>query len=96
MTIRRALRGGTYAALALAGWAAILFVMPFVGPAGRDVAVVGPVAAVAAAGGRVVEIRQGAVIARGGGPGFVTRLYRNGARLVLEGRIGSGCFPSVS
>ena len=30
-----------HAALALAGWAAIMLAMPFLGPAGREVAVVG-------------------------------------------------------
>lgn len=95
-TIERGLRGAGYAALALLGWAAIMLAMPFVGPAGRDVAVVGPVAAVGAAGGRIVEVRRGAVIARGDGRGFVARLYRHGARVVLEGRIGAGCFPRIS
>ena len=87
------IRYGFCAALALLGWTAIMVAMPFVGPAGRDVAVVGDTAqavrAIAAAGGQVVEIRRGAVIARAA-PGA---LYRAGAPLVIEGRIASGCLP---
>jgi len=96
MTIRSAVRGCAQAGLALLGWTAIMLAMPFVGPGGRGVAVVGPVAAIPAAGGRVVEVRRGAVLARGEGRNFVARLYRNGARIVLEGRIGAGCFPVAS
>jgi hypothetical protein len=84
------------ALLVLLAWAAIMVAMPFVGPAGRQVAVVGEtgaaIRAVAAAGGRLVEIRNGAVLAQSDDPHFPSRLYRSGARLVLEGRIGAGCF----
>jgi hypothetical protein len=70
--------------------------MPFVGPAGRQVAVVGDsgraARAIAAAGGRIVERRRGAILARSDDPHFAWKLYRAGARLVLEGRIGAGCF----
>jgi hypothetical protein len=90
-TIERALRVAGTAALALSAWAAIMLAMPFVGPRGRDVAVIGPVAAVAAAGGRIVAIRRGAILARSPDRGFVARLYRHGARVVLEGRIAAGC-----
>jgi hypothetical protein len=95
MTIR-ILKGLGWAALVLSVWAAILLVMPFVGPAGRQVAVVGDqgraVRAIAAAGGSVVDLRRGAVLARSPDPHFPSRLYASGARLVLEGRIGAGCF----
>ena len=88
------------AALALGGWAAIMIAMPFVGPAGRQVAVVGErakaIAAIRAAGGAVVEIRQGAVLARSDVRGFPLALYREGARLVLEGRVGAGCFKRLA
>lgn len=84
-------------ALVLGGWAAIMLAMPFVGPA-RQVAVVGErgraLRAIAAAGGSVVEVRDGATLARSDRPGFAAALYRNGARLVIEGRIGAGCFSS--
>lgn len=94
--MRRLLRGLGWAALALAVWAAIMVAMPFVGPAGRQVAVVGDSAmalrAISAAGGQVVEVRRGAVLARSADPRFPSRLYRAGARLVLEGRVGAGCF----
>jgi len=77
-------------------WLLILAAMPFVGPAGRQVAVVGDGASavriIAAAGGRIVEVRRGATLARSDRPGFVRALYANGAPLVIEGRIAAGCF----
>jgi len=80
-----------YAALALAGWAAVMLLMPFVGPTGRQVAVVGDpsaaVRAIARAGGEIVEVRRGAVIARAN----PAALYRAGAWLVVEGRLAGGC-----
>lgn len=86
------------AALALAIWAAVLVAIPFFGPSGRQVAVVGDTAEafriISAAGGRVVEARRGAVLARSDRPGFARRLYRAGAPLVLEGRIAAGCAGS--
>jgi hypothetical protein len=93
------LRWTARAGLVLLAWFAILLVLPFLG-SGRDLAVVGArgpaIATIAAAGGRVVEVRRGAVIARGDRAGFAARLYSHGARLVLEGRIGAGCFPRIS
>jgi hypothetical protein len=84
------------AALVLAAWALVMAAMPFLGPPGRQVAVVGDsgkaMRIIAAAGGQVVEARRGAVLARSDRPGFVRRLYRVGAPLVLEGRIAAGCF----
>ena len=78
-------------ALALLAWFAILLAMPFVGPSGRQVAVIGdgPAALriVAAAGGRVVEVRDGAVLAYAS----PAALYRAGAWLVVEGRLAAGC-----
>jgi hypothetical protein len=69
--------------------------MPFLGPAGRQVAVVGAygtvVRVIAAAGGRVVEVRPGATLARSERPDFVRALYA-GAPLVIEGRGAAGCF----
>jgi hypothetical protein len=95
MTIKL-LRWAGGAGLALAAWAAVMVAMPFLGPPGRQVAVVGDQAdafrIVAAAGGRVVEARGAAVLARSDRPGFARRLYRAGAPLILEGRIAAGCF----
>lgn len=95
MTIRL-LRWAGGAALALAAWALVMVALPFLGPEGRQVAVVGDRAEafriIAAADGRVVEARSGALLARSDRPGFVGRLYRAGAPLVLEGRIAAGCF----
>ncbi|HMG48017.1 MAG TPA: hypothetical protein VK614_11220 [Allosphingosinicella sp.] len=89
------IRYGRYALLALLGWLAILVAMPFLGPAGREVAVVGDadraVRIVAAAGGQVVEVRRGAVLARA----RPAALYRAGAWLVIEGRLAAGCFQPV-
>ena len=80
----------------LAAWALLMLILPFVGPSGRQVAVVGDQAgafrAIAAAGGQIVEARGGAILARSDRPGFARRLYRAGAPLVLEGRIAAGCF----
>lgn len=86
-------------ALVLGAWMLVMVAMPFVGPAGRQVAVVGDgptaVRAIVAAGGRVVQVRRGATLARGDGPGFVGALYAAGAPLVIEGRIAAGCFATT-
>ncbi len=78
-------------ALALLAWLAILVAMPFLGPSGRQVAVVGDsdraVRLISAAGGEVVEVRRGAVLARAD----PAALYRAGAWLVVEGRLAAGC-----
>jgi hypothetical protein len=95
-TIIRAARWFGGALFVLAAWMLVMVAIPFLGPAGRQVAVVGDTASafriIAAAGGQVVEARRGAVLARSDRPGFVRRLYRAGAPLVLEGRIAAGCF----
>lgn len=78
-------------ASALAAWIAVMAAMPFAGPPGRQVAVVGDanraVRIIAAAGGQVIEVRRGAVLARA----RPAALYRAGAWLVVEGRIAAGC-----
>lgn len=86
------------AVIALAGWAIIMLAMPLIGPSGRQVAVVGDTGqalrTIADAGGRVVAVRKNAVLAVAiDDQGFVWRLYRNGAPLVIEGRIAAACFP---
>lgn len=82
-------------ALVLGGWAVIMLILPFVGPAGRDVVIVGDngraVRAVGAAGGSIIDVRRHATVARSDRPGFALALYRGGAHLVLEGRIAAGC-----
>ncbi len=79
------------AALALLGWLGVLLAMPFLGPSGRQVAVVGDparaVRLVAEAGGQVIEVRGRAVLARAS----PAALYRAGAWLVVEGRLAAGC-----
>src|SRR5688572_28719998 len=93
--LHRVLRWGGYAGLALGGWAAIVVALPLVGPAGRLTAIPGEraavVRAVVVAGGQVVEVRDGVVLARSEEAGFALRLYRAGAPLVLEGRVTAGC-----
>jgi len=85
------------AILVLCIWAVIMLAMPFIGPSGRLVAILGDdpetVLLVVAAGGRLVEVKEGVTLARGG-RGFALSLYRVGAPLVLEGRIAAGCFSS--
>jgi hypothetical protein len=99
MTSRRALRGAGRVAIVLAAWGIILLAMPLVGPAGRQVAVIGERNAAArtilAAGGEVVEARRGATLARSDDPRFVRRLYAAGAVAVIEGRIAAGCFANA-
>lgn len=92
---RRIPRFVTRAAAVLAGWAILLLAMPFVGPSGRDVAVIGDrehaIRTVAAAGGQIVSLRGRVTLARSSHGGFAAALYQRGAPLVLEGRIGAGC-----
>jgi len=96
---QQVLRAIALVALVMGGWFAIMIVMPLVGPGGRDVAVVGEQAqavnAIVAAGGRVVDVRRGATLARSDRPGFVLALYAAGAPLVIEGRIAAGCFAKA-
>ena len=94
-TIRRLKRRGSQVAAVLAGWTILLLAMPFVGPSGRDVAVIGDrqraIRAIADAGGSVVALRGRVTLARSSQVGFAASLYRHGALLVLEGRLGAGC-----
>lgn len=84
------------ACIALLAWMAIMLGMPFVGPAGRQVAVVGnekeAIDSIIAAGGQIVAVRRNAVLAQSSNSGFVWALYRHGAPLVIEGRIAAACF----
>ena len=96
---QKVLRAIALIALVIGGWFTIMAAMPLVGPGGRDVAVVGnearAVKAIIAAGGRVVDVRRGATLARSDKPGFVLALYAAGAPLVIEGRIAAGCFAKA-
>ena len=91
------IRHGRYALLALLGWLAILIAMPFLGPAGREVAVVGDADRRACAssppraGGWSRSAR-----ARSLAYARPAALYRAGAWLVIEGRIAAGCFQPVA
>ena len=101
MTISRATpariaRAAARVALVLGAWTLVMIAIPFIGPGGRQVAVIGDgpaaVRTIAAAGGTIVEVRHGATLARSDHPGFVWALYVAGAPLVIEGRIAAGCF----
>lgn len=96
----RLLRWVRWASIVLLALAAIMVAIPFVGPSGRRVAVVGDashaVRVITAAGGQVLEVRQGAVLTIADRPGFVANLYRAGAPLVLEGRIAASYFQPVT
>lgn len=90
------MRAAAPVALVLGVWLLIMLAIPFVGPSGRQVAVVGSEAraarAILSAGGTILERRRGAILAQSDRPGFTVALYRGGAPLVLEGRIAAGCF----
>lgn len=100
MTIRRAYRWLRNAVMVLVLWSLVVLALPFFGPAGRLTAVLGSTSdainAVREAGGSVVGIRAGVVLARSGERDFAWRLYTSGAGLVVEGRIAAGCLALVS
>lgn len=79
--------------VALAIWGAVMLVLTLFQPAGRPVAVYAPggagpaIAAVIAADGYLLEVRGDTVIAIAKDNGFVPRLYRSGAALVLNADI---------
>jgi hypothetical protein len=84
--------------LGLVTWALIAIIVTLFPPAGRPVAVYaigGPAAAldaVIAAGGAVLEVRRGVVVAVSDDPGFVARLYSEGplVAVLAEGGCGFG------
>ncbi len=82
--------------LVFLAWIASAVAASFLQPPGRPVEVVsssgvnGALAAVIAADGDIVQVRGDAVIAISDDAGFVARLYRAGALLVLPGMAG-GC-----
>jgi hypothetical protein len=85
----------------LGAWGVILLVLTLFEPAGRPVAFfaqggVGPaIEAVVAADGYILQVRGGTVIAVARDDGFVPRLYRAGAFLVLAASAG-GCIVAPS
>lgn len=100
MTIsRRLLRATWLVGLCLASWLAVMVVLPFVGPGGRNVVIAGDAGsaarAVLAAGGTIVAYRAGRIIAASPDPRFVSALYSAGAPLVLEARLGGGCIGAA-
>ena len=93
------LRTTALAALVLGLWAFIMLALPFIGPAGRQVAVLGDraqaIRAIRQADGAIIEVRKNAVLARSPDPAFARRLYAAGAPAVIEGRIAAGCFAKA-
>lgn len=91
------------AVIVLAVWLAAVAVLTFFTPPPQPVAVVArgglgdALAAVVAADGAILQVRGNTVIAISDAPGFVPRLYRNGALFVVLSRPG-GCIvaPSVA
>lgn len=94
-TTRPLLRWALRAGLVLGLWAAFMLAMPFVGPDGRLIAVVGDphrsVLAVLKAGGRIMAIRGRVVLTSSDRPGYPRRLYAAGAGILIEGRIAQTC-----
>jgi hypothetical protein len=87
--------------LVLAAWATSVEALTFFQPPGRPLAVVarggmqGALAAVVAANGYILQVRGDMVIAISDEAGFVPRLYRNGALLVVLSSTG-GCIVDPS
>lgn len=92
MTISRFVQYAGGATIALTLWGFVLLALPFVGEPGRQMAVVAHPHVIVAAGGRLIDVRGGLVLARSDDPGFAAALYRRGATLVIEGRVAGGCF----
>jgi len=83
------------AGLVLAGWLSVSAALAFVVPPGRPTAVFVPggdgARVVAAAGGSLLRADALVAIARSDDPGFVKRLYAEGALLVLDAEDAGGC-----
>jgi len=87
--------------LVFALWGAGMLVLTWFQQPGRPVAVFarsgmeGALVSVIAADGYILQVRGGAVIAISDKPGFVQRLYRSGAFLVIAASAG-GCIVAPS
>ncbi len=85
------------APLILAAWATIYVGSTFWQPPGTPIAVVAlggsraAIDAVINAGGAILEVRNGAVVAISDEAGFVQRLYREGPLVAFAARKGAGC-----
>ncbi len=94
-TTRWVIRWTLRAAVALGVWAGIMLAMPFVGPSGRLIAVVGDphqsVLAVLRAHGRIMAIKGRVVLTSADRPDYPRALYAAGSGLLIEGRIAEGC-----
>ena len=89
-----------WATVVLAAWTAVLAGLAFAAPPGTSVAVFarpGRAADTAVrAGGSLEEFSGMIAVTRSDEPGFVLRLYRAGALLVIDARVVSGCRAVLS
>ena len=95
---RRLIRLLVAAPAIVALWLGVLVATTFAQPAGQPVAVFAfsgrdaAIDIIVAAGGSVVDMRAAAVVAQSDDPGFVGRLYRQGATLVVGTHGPTRCF----
>jgi hypothetical protein len=95
LMMRRTFTWFGLAALVLALWTGIAAAATFAARPGAAVAIFAPsrsaIAAVVAAGGRILDAGPYMVVARFEQPGFVGKLYAAGALLVLDAENSGGC-----
>jgi hypothetical protein len=94
--MRKLLTWIALSALVLASWVALVGAATFAtAQPDLSVAVIAPrgaaVEIAVTAGGRLVDAGNYVAIARSSEPGFVLRLYRAGALLVVDARVAEGC-----
>lgn len=82
-------------ALVVCGWLSLVVGLAFAAGPGKSIAIIGPqtqaIAAVARTEGRILAAYRYVTIARSDQAGFVGRLYRAGALLVLDADQAGGC-----
>jgi hypothetical protein len=93
--LRKAIFGIGAAAAVLVAWTAMMAAVTFSIAPGTSVAIFAApgsaLAAAVAAEGGLVDVGRVIVVARFDDPGFVRRLYAEGAILVLDARMAGGC-----
>jgi hypothetical protein len=93
--LRRALKFAGMLAGVLAAWIAVLAGLAFTAAPGEALAFVAwpgrAVAVVGRAGGSYEPLGGGATLTRSAESGFVARLYRSGALLVIDARVVIAC-----
>lgn len=93
--LRKTMFGIGAATIVLAGWTVLMAAVTFSIAPGTSVAIFAApgsaLAAAVAAEGGLVDVGHVIVIARFDDPGFVRRLYAEGALLVLDARMAGAC-----